>query len=308
MQPVVLTPDYYNYLKTTQSLFLTNIKAILFFRTEPIINEVYQWLIQERASSICPIQVAWIKCLINLSCGFFGVCSGGKQFKSILTNRLPKNYHYSCHIIDVNYLMDLAGEEDIPGQYFLLETNHRSSSFRQKNALAIFVTIVETGKLRLVPIIQFIARHLCPKNWSLVYSNKNNLINTMRGGGSLDKSVLATAEKSTLESYLPEKPLYLVDHPGQAKPGVAKLEWLCNVPSLEFITLTTQHYALVTGNDENDIHKSSGWSGLSNCQAFNHAYQIMFDSAPVIIPQMRRVHKLVSMSVTEKNIVMQPRK
>ena len=90
MQPVVLTPDYYNYLKTTQSLFLTNIKAILFFRTEPIINEVYQRLIQERASSTCPIQVAWIKCLINLSCGFFGVCSDGKQFKSILTNRLPK--------------------------------------------------------------------------------------------------------------------------------------------------------------------------------------------------------------------------
>jgi len=275
MQPVVLTPDYYNYLKTTQSLFLTNIKAILFFRTEPIINEVYQRLIQERASSTCPIQVAWIKCLINLSCGFFGVCSGGKQFKSILTNRLPKNYHYSCHI---------------------------------KNVLAIFVTIVETGKLRLVPIIQFIPRHLSPKNWSLVYSNIDNLIITMRGGGSLDKSVLATAEKSTLESYLPEKPLYLVDQPGQAKPGVAKLECLCNVPCWEFITLTTQHYALVTGNDENDIHKSSGWSGLSNCQAFNHAYQIMFDSAPVIIPQMRRVHKLVSMSVTEKNIVMQPRK
>ena len=63
----------------------------------------------------------------------------------------------------------------------------------------------------------------------------------------MDKSVLATAEKSTLESYLPEKPLYLVNHPGQAKPGVAKLEWLCNVPSWEFITLTTQHYALVTG-------------------------------------------------------------
>jgi len=56
------------------------------------------------------------------------------------------------------------------GQYFLLETTHRSPKFRQKNALAMFVTVVETGKLRLVQIIQFIARHLSPQNWSLVYS------------------------------------------------------------------------------------------------------------------------------------------
>jgi hypothetical protein len=178
-----------------------------------------------------------------------------------------------------------------------------------KNALAMFVTVVESGKLRLVQIIQFMSRHLSPKNWSLVYSNIDNLIIAICGGASLDKAVLNTAgEKSTVENYLAEKPLYLVNHPGQASPGLAKMEWLCNVPNWQFITLTTQHYALVTDNEEKDVHKSSGWSSLSNRQAFNHAYQIMFDNSPVVIPQMCRVHNLASMAIAEMNIVVQPKK
>jgi hypothetical protein len=302
-----LTQDYYNYLKANQSLSLTNVEAILFFRTEPAMNVVYERLIQQRATSTCPIQVAWIKRLVNLSCGYFGVTSGGLQFKFTLTNKLPRNYHYSHHRIDVNYAEDLNGGEEHPGQYFLLETAHRLLKFRQKNALAMFVTVVETGKLRLLQIIQFIARHLSPQNWSLVYSNIDNLIIAIRGGTSLDEAVLATAaEKSTVENYLAEKPFYMVNHPGQAKPGLAKLEWLCNIPNWQFITLMTQHYALVTDHEEKDMHKSSSWSSLSNRQAFNAAYQIMFGSSPVVIPQMRRVHKLASMATAEMNIVVQP--
>jgi hypothetical protein len=114
----VLTRDYYNYLKATQSLVITNIKAILFFWTEPTFNTVYQWLIREHANATCPIQVAWIKRLVNLSCGFFGVQSGGKQFKFILTNTLPRTYHFSRHGVDVNFVEDLNGGEESPGQYF----------------------------------------------------------------------------------------------------------------------------------------------------------------------------------------------
>jgi hypothetical protein len=265
-QPIVLTRDYYNYLKATQSLVITNIKAILFFRTEPTFNTVYQRLIEERANARCPIQVAWIKRLVNLSCGFFGIHSGRKQFKFILTNKLPRTYHFSRHRVDVNFVEDLTGgDEDSESSYFLLETTHRAPKFfRRKNALAIFVTVVETGKLRLMQIIQFIAHHLSPQNWSLVYSNIDNLIIAVRGGASLDEAILATAEKSTVQSYLAKKPNYLLNHPGQAKPGIAKLKWLCNIPNWEFITMTTQHYALVTDDEEKDVHKSSGWSSLSN--------------------------------------------
>jgi len=310
-QAVVLTRDYYNYLKANQSLRLTNIKAILFFRTEPTMNVVYERLIQQRATSTCPIQVAWIKRLVNLSCGYFGVTSGGKRFKFTLTNKLPPNYHYSRHRIDVNYMEDLnGGDDDHRGQYFLLETTHRSPKFRQKNALAMFVTVVETGKLRLVQIIQFIARHLSPQNWSLVYSNIDNLIIAIRGGASLDEAVLATAaDQGAVENYLAEKPFHLVHHPGgPAQPGMAKLEWLCNLPRWQFITPMIQNYALVTDHEEKDVHKSSGWSSLSNRQAFDTAYKMMFGQAPVVIPQERRVHKLASMATAPMNIVVQPRR
>jgi hypothetical protein len=310
--PVVMTRDYYNHLKATSSGFrLTNIKAVLFFRTEPAMNAVYQRLIQQRAASTCPIQVAWIKRMVNLSCGFFGVTSGGKRFTFTLTNRLPRNYHYSRHRVDVNYAEDLNGGRGQRGQYFLLETTRRAPKFRQKNALAMFVTVVETGKLRLVQIIQFIARHLSPQHWTLAYSNIDNLIIALRRGASLDEAVLATAAApADVESYLAEKPLYMVQHPdggGHPQPGMAKLEWLCNIPNWQFITMMTQHYALVTDHEEKNVHKSSGWSSLTNRQAFDAAHRIMFGKAPVVIPQVRRVHKLATMATAPMNIVVQPK-
>jgi len=174
----------------------------------------------------------------------------------------------------------------------------------------MFVTVVETGKLRLVQIIQFIARHLSPQNWSLVYSNIDNLIIAIRGGASLDEAVLATAaDQGAVENYLAEKPLHLVPHPGgPAQPGMAKLEWLCNLPRWQFITPMIQNYALVTDHEEKDVHKSSGWSSLSNRQAFDTAYKMMFGQAPVVIPQERRVHKLASMATAPMNIVVKPRR
>jgi len=290
-QPVLLTRDYYNHLKATQSLRLTNVTAILFFRSEPAMNVVYERLIQQRATSTCPIQVAWIKRLVNLSCGFFGVTSGGKTTKYILTNKPPRNFHFNRHKLRFDIpTEDFSGDGENHTQYLVLETSYPAPKFSQKNALAMFVTVVETGKLRLVQTIQFIARHLSPQNWTLAYSNIDNLIIAIRGGASLDEAVLATAaDKWAVENYLAEKPLYLVHHPGgQAQPGLAKLEWLCNIPNWQFITPMIQNYALVTDHEEKNVHKSSGWSNLDTRQAFDAAYKMMFGQAPVVIPQMRR--------------------
>jgi hypothetical protein len=121
---------------------------------------------------------------------------------------------------------------------------------------------------------------------------------------------LATAaDQGAVENYLAEKPFHLVQHPGgQAQPGLAKLEWLCNLPRWQFITPMIQNYALVTDHEEKDVHKSSGWSSLSNRQAFDTAYKMMFGQAPVVIPQERRVHKLASMATAPMNIVVKPRR
>ncbi len=69
-----------------------------------------------------------------------------------------------------------------------------------------------------------------------------------------------------------------------------------------------QNYALVTDHEEKDVHKSSSWSSLSNRQAFDTAYKMMFGKAPVVIPQVCRVHKLTSMATAPMNIVVQPRR
>jgi len=45
---LALTQDYYQYLLTHHAFVVTHLQAVLFFKTEPIINQVYQELIERQ--------------------------------------------------------------------------------------------------------------------------------------------------------------------------------------------------------------------------------------------------------------------
>jgi hypothetical protein len=344
-EPVVLIRDYFRYLVSSQGFVVTDLEAVLFFKTEPIFNQIFRELIERRRSSQDFKEKNWIKRLVNLSCGFFGFRetggsrSGGFRRFSI-RSRIPRTFNISSHqIVDIH-----RGAVCLDGtQYYIMSCSQgcrprKGKGQRRKgpfnNALALFFTVIEMGKLRLVQALQFFSRHLPPASWSLLYSNVDNIIIALEGAGSLDEAVFLAGGNDGLTRYLAEKPIYLADSSQTVEPGQLKLEWLCNSPTWRFITAGIMHYVLRdNGNhddddDDDDVddddkkndvaattaaaasrpgrlqrQKTAGLSKLSNKQAFRYALSLMFGKqSSVVIPQDRCISKLHSTATVRQNM------
>jgi len=278
---VLLTRDYYQYLVSHHAFVVTELDAVLFFKTEPIFNQIYQELIERRRSSCNPNKKNWTKRLINLSCGFFGLQlektgSAGHRSYSI-RHRIPSTYNISSHCIDLQHGLSCMDDTQYCVMSFSSFVGRRSrciapaiASFSANNALALFVTVVEMGKLRLVQALQFISRHVPSQNWSLLYSNVDNLIISLKGAKSLDEAVAIATN--------------VIDK-GNGGGGYVlrdKEDSDCDNRSSSSCPMQRQ--------------KIAGLSDLSNQRAFNYAFSLMFGEEPtVVVSQERRVNKLQSM-------------
>ncbi len=97
---LVLIRDYYQYLVSHHAFLITHLQAVLFFKTEPVINHIYQELIERRNACVnesLANKKNWIKCLINLSYGYFGVHSYGSGAHFSIRTKVPRSYRVDQH-------------------------------------------------------------------------------------------------------------------------------------------------------------------------------------------------------------------
>jgi hypothetical protein len=226
---------------------VTDLEAVLFFKAEPIFNQIYQELTERRRLSCDSNEKNWIKRLVNLSCGFFGFQSelagesgGGYRHYSIRC-RIPRTYNVSSHRIDVQHgFAHLCNATYYVMAFTSFPSRRRRAAavFPANNALALFFAVVEMGKLRLVQALQFISRYVPPQNWSLLYSNVDNLIIVLEEARSLDEAVFLVNDYQGYAKYLEEKRHFVasIDNGGEVNPGQLKLEWICQSSSWRFIT------------------------------------------------------------------------
>ena len=302
---VVLTRDYYNWLiKTFGSRFQINsIEWILFYSTEPTLNQIYSRLTQLRSTTDSPVLVSFLKRMINLSCGFYGVRSLQQDKTNYrLVNSLPQNYAFYRHYADISYTVDLG-----KSSFFLLATKSSPKEFKTRrvsqSALPIFLTVVEYGKLRLIELLHFIQFHVKPMHFRLLYSNIDNIIFGLANVDSLEdaihpnlwldfchnkKAFLAPTTITTTSTGVAVKP-----------PGMAELKWIRNGHcGWKFVTMRTQHYCLVVSQHSDTVgghlHKTSGWTGLSSVEAYQAAINIL-QGKKTVITQTRRINKKSNM-------------
>lgn len=304
---VVLTRDYYQWLRTSygDQFYVQNLDWILFYKTEPALNDIYQQLVDWRSTTSDPVLVSFIKKLVNLSAGFYGLRSAPLAAKTTyrFVNKMPKNYAFFRHHLDTRQSFDL-GESS----YFLLESKPfakvdaiRSPS---KSAVPLFLTIVEYGKLRLVQIIHFLQQHLVPGSFRLLYSNIDNLILALaHPARCLDEAV----RPECLESFQSQRSLYFVtpdasgNEPLVKRPGLAECKWSRHHLPWRFVTLRTQHYCLASEDAQQNLYKASGWSGVTAEQVLEWTEKLA-SGERVDIPQKRRTHK--KMNLDTKDVVL----
>jgi hypothetical protein len=299
---VILTRNYYEWLQTTfDQVSLKQVDWVLFYKTEPIINQIYQKLTTLRSNTTDPVLVAFIKRLINLSCGFFGAHTS-QQNKSVyrLADGLPTNNAFFGHCLDLDYTRNLDQQS-----YVLLETKMwpKVLSYRKPSTSAIpmFLTIVEYGKLRLVQILHFIQQHVDLFKFRLLYSNIDNLVFALADANTLEEAIPA----QHASSFQAKKDQFLVSQSSQKTPGLATLEWIRDGScGWKFVSYRTQHYCLVTSYPEGqgNLHKTSGWNNISSHEAYNLA-KAMLSGESVKLLQTRRINKKTNMDTHQVEFV-----
>lgn len=156
----------------------------------------------------------------------------------------------------------------------------------------MFVSIIEYGKLRLIQVLNFLQRHIHPSQFCLLYSNIDNLVFALGNANTLTEAV----HPHRINSYHAEKNQFLVGEDDTKTPGKAELEWIRNgACGWKFISVRTQHYCLIVSNNDHDnLHKTSGWTHLSSLEAFELAQDILAGRQVKLI-QTRRVNKKCNM-------------
>ena len=303
---VVLTRDYYEWLQTSfDQILMENIDWVLFYKTEPIFNQLYNNLTTLRSTTTDPVLVCFIKRMINLSCGFFGAHTS-EQNKSTyrLVDRSPADYLFFRHQINLDHTMDL-GEKS----YVVLETKlWPKISTHQKpstSAIPMFLSIVEYGKLRLVQILHFIQQHVDPSKFRLLYSNIDNLVFALADADTLEEAI----RPQLAHRFQAQKDRFFVAHPTHKTPGMAALEWIRNYSSgWKFISIRTQHYCLVVSQPEcqGNLHKTSGWNKLSSQEAYNLSKQMLSGNS-VQLMQTRRTDKKSNMDTHQVEFLYNPK-
>ena len=300
---VVLTRDYYHWLENTfgNRFTVRDLDWVLFFKTEPCLNVIYRELVDLRSTTPDPVLVTFIKRIVNLSAGFYGVRSSQRNKTTYrLVNKMPFRFAFYRHALDPHNNV-LLGDTS----YFLLETSPAPKRPTKrppaKSAVALFLTIVEYGKLRLVEILHFIREHLPPGRCRLVYSNVDNAVICLSGGSDSLEQAVAPEKRSSFRA-LKSSHLYEESEEGRPAaavkaPGLAELKWKRSGPDCDwkFITLRIQHYCIkVPARPDQNLHKTSGWSDVSSDQVFSWAQDLLRGSGVVKVLQNRRVSKMFS--------------
>lgn len=302
---VILTRDYYEWLKDSfDSVQLQELEWVLFYKTEPLFNHLYDGLIQLRSSTQDIVLASFLKRMINLSCGLFGAHT---RENSKTTYRLvdgpPRNYQFFRHHFDLEYTGNVGKLS-----FMLLETKALSKgTLYQKvssSAIPMFVCIIEYGKLRLMQVLNFLQRHISPSQFRLLYSNIDNLVFSLGNADTLIEAI----HPRRLNSFHAEKNQFLVEENGTKSPGKAELEWIRNGScGWKFISLRTQHYCLVVSNDDQGhLHKTAGWNHLSSLEAYALAKQL-WAGHQIKLNQTRRVNKKCNMNTHQVEFTYGPK-
>ena len=295
---VMLTRAHYEYLCREHNFQLSSVQAVLFYKSDFVLPQVFRELTRDRYSSSLhsPSKINVIKCLINFACGYFGYNANKKKGPNANKKRLVTGINFRRPSVGM-FALTYAG--DFNGETFYTKTQMAQLPRRKGRtakpllfdktnnaALPIFCTIIDLGKLRLAQCFDFIRRVTRPGSVQLLYTHIDNMI-------------LATSQPvfeqlvdaSQLAYYREHRDEFLVpDAAVVPSPGQLKLEYNLTGHGWKFASPYACFYGLIVGDDAAGFSKTSGLNNLSAAESYNCAVNLL-NQMPVTLTQQRRVDK-----------------
>jgi hypothetical protein len=197
------------------------------------------------------------------------------------------------HCCEMLYNQSLPASKSEEDDLIFLVSTPIKQKIRKVSAvpLPLFVSIIETGKLRLVEFLSFLDFHLKKDAWRYCYSHVDNCVFVF-GSDDISDCVLPVRKKS-FESNIG---LFFDDE----KPGGFKIELrFDSTTDWKFCSHSPQnHIALSNGTG---YVKSAAFKELDLQTAFDNAVKFL-NREKVSVPVTRRVNKLAGLE-TEPQIL-----
>ena len=296
---VLLTRDYYRYLKTNFSVCVRHLELVVFYRVDRVIPLVYRYFLQQRTSYSDAIN-KFYKSVINMSCGFFGSDPSKKIIRSTrLTHKAPRKFSFLTHKIvalpDTEYPADDPTYVHSPemtyhtNKHVLIVVQTYVPQAARENpkpslqSLPLFATIIEFGKLRLNQIFYFYSLQIPRHLYKVVYAH-------------VDSTIVAVARETLEEAARnPEefKVTWLQKYfSAEKKPGFLHCEFHHDSSTnWKFVTPTVCMWSLMKDNDNNQIYKMPGVPKKSNALMYEKHCQYLREGI-MTVPTQRRVNKI----------------
>lgn len=295
-QDTLFTQEWFNFITEHLKFQVTHVTAIFIFKTCHIFPYIYKQLIDKRLEAKemqhMELKADMYKKLINVSCGYFGLNLNKQkilQSKVFIINSLNKKIKILKHKFEPLGCIN-------NNEYFLKSLpNNNTNRLWQKNKThaAIYIHIVEQGKLQLYKKLLLILSMCQPYSVRLLYSNIDNL-------------VLALATNKT--DFAPIlRPEYAQEYRDKIKthlmgnePGKLKLEWsLDGFLDWSFITPRQCIYVV----DKANITKFSSINKekINNQTLFKLAQNMLENKSSTIV-QTRRTMKMFNLDKTTINL------
>lgn len=298
---MLLTSNYCKFLRRLEAqhgmkLNIDSIEWIIYYKKDPLLNEVFKNLLEKRVSfSGNKLKAGLIKAIVNYGCGYFGLNNKKSLYKTKarIVSRLPKAFSLARHSVEP---IDGFGNRDL-----LLVRNSllRKTMPACPTPLALFVAIVEHGKMMMANILSVLQTHLRPTAFRLLYSNVDNIIVAL-ASDTWDGCIKPDSSRDRFYADWSKicMPEAAAADAAPSQPGKLKLEWSIG-PGTDwrFVSPFCMYYAILTSPDaQQSMHKTSAFTNLRSKEAYDVALSILHKQHTVV-PQKRRRDKLVDTSM-----------
>jgi hypothetical protein len=225
-----------------------------------------------------------LKNVVNYACGYFGLNSTKEKMRHPKM-RLGTKVRSA---VNLNKTMIFSVESFDATDYSIFHSVWEAPrKYSSPVPVPLYLGVVETGKLRLLQILDWLEMGCAPGTARHLYTNVDNLI-----------LALAAPDLDSLPSPRPGIFNLLKDfyfNSGKPLPGGLKLEWqLGPGRQWKFASCALQNWAAVTedGNGEEDWSKTNLFAGVSARRSYENACK-MLDRETVTLQVQRRVNKMV---------------